>query len=49
VIRRASAELRYLANPKITNRQERIVKEKKKIEEAQKRLTFYPKPLAATR
>jgi hypothetical protein len=46
VIRKASAELRYLANPKIQNRKERIAREKKKIEEAQKRLTFYPRPLA---
>jgi hypothetical protein len=49
VIRKASAELRYLANPKIQNRKERIAREKKKIEEAQKRLTFYPRPLAITR
>lgn len=49
VIRKASAELRYLANPKIQNREERIAREKKKIEEAQKRLTFYPRPLATTR
>ena len=49
VIRKASAELRYLANPKIQNRKERIAREKKKIEEAQKRLTFYPRPLATTR
>jgi hypothetical protein len=49
VIRKASAELRYLANPRIQNRKERIAREKKKIEEAQKRLTFYPKPLAETR
>ena len=48
-IRKASAELRYLANPKIQNREQRIAREKKKIEEAQKRLTFYPRPLATTR